>query len=183
MSSAVTNDAVFANASVLNAFGLTEHPVALQGGEERTFLSGTVVLRKEEDEEESTWTAELSSGGWSAWTYLEGHSAGRADLPQVVPAIVAFHEALTGFAYVPSLRRREAAYTRADRGAWLGELNIRDARIRRFLELLSEVRRPLISLPEQLIHGDLNQDNILTASGRLPAIIDLAPYWRPAGFA
>jgi hypothetical protein len=41
----VVVDAVFPTASVLDAFGLTEHPVALQAGEGRTFRSGTGLRR------------------------------------------------------------------------------------------------------------------------------------------
>ena len=43
------------------------------------------------------------------------------------------------------------------------------------------LRRP-ISLPSQLIHGDLT-DNVLFDDELAPAIIDLTPYWRPAAFA
>ena len=43
------------------------------------------------------------------------------------------------------------------------------------------LRRP-ISLPSQLIHGDLT-DNVLFDDELAPAIIDPTPYWRPAGFA
>lgn len=34
--------------------------------------------------------------------------------------------------------------------------------------------------PSQVIHGDL-LGNVLFAQGRPPALIDWAPYWRPAG--
>jgi hypothetical protein len=45
------------------------------------------------------------------------------------------------------------------------------------------VRRPVDGFTAQLIHGDLNPENILIAPGQPPAIIDMAPYWRPAPFA
>ncbi|MEY9932945.1 hypothetical protein ABH926_007598 [Catenulispora sp. GP43] len=37
-------------------------------------------------------------------------------------------------------------------------------------------------MTNQVIHGDLS-GNVLTASGRLPAVIDFSPYWRPAAYA
>ena len=46
---------------------------------------------------------------------------------------------------------------------------------------LAEVRRRVLLRP-QLIHGDMTE-NVLFAEGHDPAIIDIAPYWRPAGFA
>jgi hypothetical protein len=51
----------------------------------------------------------------------------------------------------------------------------------RSLDRLLALRRP-VSLPSQLIHGDLT-DNVLFAEGMAPAIIDPTPYWRPSGFA
>jgi hypothetical protein len=58
-----------------------------------------------------------------------------------------------------------------------------DPRLVAPLTRLARVRRPLPPLREQLIHGDLNPDNTLIAPGEPPAIIDMTPYWRPAGFA
>ncbi len=50
-----------------------------------------------------------------------------------------------------------------------------------WLDRLFALRRP-ISLPSQLIHGDLT-DNVLFDDELAPAIIDPTPYWRPAAFA
>jgi hypothetical protein len=49
------------------------------------------------------------------------------------------------------------------------------------LERLVALRQP-ISLPSQLVHGDLT-DNVLFDDELTPAIIDPTPYWRPATFA
>ncbi|MEA2558336.1 MAG: hypothetical protein QOG88_1874 [Actinomycetota bacterium] len=46
---------------------------------------------------------------------------------------------------------------------------------------LFELRRQL-ELEPQLIHGDLTE-NVLFADGLPPAVIDMAPYRRPVGFA
>jgi hypothetical protein len=42
---------------------------------------------------------------------------------------------------------------------------------------------PLPPLPAQLIHGDLNPDNVLIAEGCLPAFVDFTPFWAPVDFA
>jgi hypothetical protein len=42
-------------------------------------------------------------------------------------------------------------------------------------------RRP-VTIPAQVIHGDLTE-NVLFADGLPPAIIDVTPYYRPASFA
>ena len=68
-------------------------------------------------------------------------------------------------------------WARADRIAWGEETGPADP----LLEQLHDAYRP-IDLPSQLIHGDL-LGNVLFASGRPPAIIDWAPYWRPADYA
>ncbi len=39
-----------------------------------------------------------------------------------------------------------------------------------------------VALPRQVMHGDL-PGNVLFAAGQPPAVIDFAPYFRPAGFA
>lgn len=51
------------------------------------------------------------------------------------------------------------------------------------VERLYDLRKPVPPQPDQLIHGDLNPSNFLVTPGAPPAIIDMAPYWRPAGFA
>lgn len=46
---------------------------------------------------------------------------------------------------------------------------------------LLALREPL-DLPSQLVHGDLAGNVLLDASG-VPFVLDLAPYWRPPGWA
>ena len=40
-----------------------------------------------------------------------------------------------------------------------------------------------IDLPNQITHGDSGGENVLFAKNLAPAMIDIAPYWRPAGYA
>jgi hypothetical protein len=51
------------------------------------------------------------------------------------------------------------------------------------VDALYAIRRPLVGLEDQLIHGDLNPSNLLIVDGQPPGVIDIAPYWRPASFA
>ena len=39
-----------------------------------------------------------------------------------------------------------------------------------------------MDLPRQLVHGDLG-GNVLFHDALPPAVIDVSPYWRPAGYA
>ena len=65
----------------------------------------------------------------------------------------------------------------ADRVAW-GEA---DADLPALVEPLLARQRP-VDLPCQLVHGDLG-GNVLFADSQPPAVIDVSPYWRPAGYA
>jgi len=71
--------------------------------------------------------------------------------------------------------RSDDLWNRADRMAWEEELlppgDLLAAAAREF-------RR--VAAPLQVIHGDL-LGNVLFEPGSAPAIIDWAPYWRPAG--
>lgn len=187
-------------------FGAPKSAVPLSGGEGRTWRAGDVVLRREhpEDAEEASWTADLfaglreegfrvprpvraRSGGWlvdgfSAWTFIGGRPATRADGPAVAAAVAAFHCALVGVPRPLYLDQRTGPFADADRGAW-GELPPVDGPAGDVLPALAALRGPVGGLTDQLIHGDLNPDNVLVAPGLAPAIIDLAPYWRPAPFA
>jgi uncharacterized protein (TIGR02569 family) len=197
---------VLLDESVARAFDVDRPVVRLPGGEGRTYRAGDVVLRRETDDAAAGWTADLfagieetgfrvarpirtrqggwlAAGEWSAWTFLEGRPATRDDLAQVVPAIDAFHAALAGAPRIASLRASDNPFGRADLGAWDGPPTVSHPRIAALLARLAAVRRPIHDTRDQVIHGDLNPGNILVAPGLAPAIIDIAPYWRPAGFA
>lgn len=196
---------VLLDGAVAAAFGVDREAVLLAGGEGRTYRAGDVVLRREDDPVEAAWVADLfnqirpdgfrvprpvqardggwiASGEWSAWAFVEGRPATRQDAPEVARAIDAFHAALASVPCPEHLARRDLPYDRADRWAW-GELPP-DAhpRLVEPLRRLAAVRRPLAGLRDQLIHGDLNPENVLVAPGLPPAIIDMAPYRRPAPF-
>jgi uncharacterized protein (TIGR02569 family) len=189
------------------AFGMNARAaVLLPGGEGRTYRIGDIVLRREDDTEEANWIADLfnripengfrvprpvrtrdggwlAPGGWSGWTFLEGHPVTRADAASLASATEMFHATIAHEPAPPHLIRRNLPYDRSDRAAW-GELTLPvHEQLTAPLARLAAVCRPLPSLTAQIIHGDLNPENVLVAPGLPPAIIDIAPYWRPAGFA
>jgi uncharacterized protein (TIGR02569 family) len=195
-------------AELRRAFGANPPFETLRGGGDRAFAAGEIVLRQEDDPTDPAFIADvyeripassafrvprpirsadgewLTGSGWSAWTFVTGRAAAPEDLPRVIPAVEAFHAALAGGDCPAALAERDSPYDRADRAAW-GRIPARVAPpLAPFVATLARLRRPLAQrrLRPQLIHGDLNPDNILVVADAPPALIDMAPYWRPAGF-
>jgi Phosphotransferase enzyme family len=187
-------------------FPLSEPPVLLPSGEGRTYRAGDFIYRREARPVEATYIAELfahlpahgfrlprpirsfqgawlAPSGWSAWTYIPGQSATAADVHTVIPAIEALHQALAVLAYPAFLGTKDTPYTRAEHAAWDSIPPDIDSDIATLVRPLMYRRHVLSNLPQQLIHIDLNDTNILIAPGMLPAFIDFTPSWRPAGYA
>jgi len=78
------------------------------------------------------------------------------------------------------LDERDNPWSVGDRAAW-GELGLGALPPVKHLDRLTALLRPL-ETTSQLIHGDLT-GNVLFAEDAPPAVIDLAPYWRPPAFA
>lgn len=205
------------DARTLAAFGLDfdAQPIPLPGGEQRSFRVDDAILkwlRPGRDRPDVTaWTADLHAGiqedgfrvsrplptrtggwltddGWSAWTLLDGHHDYRGRIPECVTAITRYHEALAAFRRPPILDTINNPWAQADRHAFGDRPDRVHPALAAQVDALYAVRRPLIGLRDQLIHGDLNPGNLLLSpepppSGAPPAIIDIAPYSRPAGFA
>jgi uncharacterized protein (TIGR02569 family) len=190
------------SARVLAAFGASESPVPLAGGQETTWRSGDVVLKPlDRGETELAWQAELFDSlacdafrvprsiragdgslvveGWCAAEFLEGgHGARRwAD---VIAVGECFHAALANVPRPDFLDRRTDRWSVGDRVAW-GELAADEYLHVKHLPRLLAALRP-VAAPGRLIHGDLT-GNVLFAAGLPPAVIDFVPYWRPPGFA
>lgn len=196
---------------VLRAFGATEPPARIVGGQGQNYRSGQIVLKPAQDDEETAWTAEfylavndpgfrlpkpLRSdrgsfvyGGWQAWEYIEGqhqHKEGRWQ--EIIEICVRFHQAVAAIPQPPWFARREQnPWVVADKVAW-GEAEItghfRMAHHPRIAPAVEKLRRCLrpVTARSQLIHGDFG-GNVLFADGLPPAVIDLSPYWRPVAFA
>jgi uncharacterized protein (TIGR02569 family) len=194
------------SAVIAQAFDIAGALHLLPGGEARTYRAGNIIYRREANLAEATYLADVyhslpeigfrvpkpirakqggwvSPTGWSAWTFVVGRPATKDDLPSLIAAIRAFHQALAYHPYPAYLADRDTPYDRADQAAWDKPPDTIDPRLVPLVTQLLRLRQPIDSLPAQLIHGDLNEENILIAPGVPPAILDLSPYWHPPEFA
>ena len=192
---------------VAEAFGVNSEISLLPGGVDlKTFRSGNTVLRYlgNNNQEAGNWNAELFNqikedgfrvakpikaadglwivNGWVAEQFLEGRHASIDDLPLIINAVNKFHKALVGIPFPDYRKHEHTMWDRADEWTWGEVPEDIDPRLREIISGLLKLKKP-VHLPDQLIHGDLNLNNILIADNQPPAIIDLTPYWRPAEFA
>lgn len=189
---------------VLQAFGVHKvMPERLPGGQGTTWRAGPLALKPTDNETEAAWTADLYATlpergfrvprsvksrygayvahGWTAWECVEGEPDMAGRWRGKLAVCDAFHRALEGVSRPAFLDARRDPWSRADRLAWGTVLPAVHPWLRDPVERLWRLLEPP-ELPAQLIHGDIS-GNILFATGLEPAVIDLAPYWRPAGFA
>ena len=191
---------------IARAFNLRENAVLIANNEHPVYRAGDVIVRQESDQAGAEFFARLLSnlpaqgfrvprpirstsgdyvvdGGWTAWTFLQGRPATADDAPQLVAAIAAYHAALARVPRSALALDDDSLFSRADKAVW-DELAIPShRRIAPLVAPLYMRLQPVEGLGSQLIHGDLNPDNMLVAPGLPPGIIDIAPYWRPAEFA
>jgi fructosamine-3-kinase len=71
----------------------------------------------------------------------------------------------------------------AQRACWGQRPATLPAQLRHLVERLYALRQPVTVLQWQLIHGDLNPENLLIAPGFAPAILDFSPFWGSPEFA
>lgn len=194
--------------SVLKQFNLKGNIIPLPGKEEGTCRVGNVVLKhlysdtleyslliadcfskiKEEGFRVSKpiptvdgkW---VTTDRWSAWTFLEGNHDYKSHIQKSISTILAFHKALKNMPKPEFLEKIDSPYIKADKYAWAQKPTSIRPELKEMINVLYEIRKPIEGLENQLIHGDLNPNNILVSDTLPPAIIDIAPYWRPVEFA
>lgn len=193
---------------VLRAFGANRPAVPLPGGRRTSWRAGDLVLKPaDRGLAELRWEAEVSAtvdrpdlrlarpvparpaagrpsgtlvvDGWTAALWLPGTWEPRWS--EIVAAGERFHAAVAELPRPAFLDQRTDPWAVADRVAW-GDRHLEEgaARLPLIAELLA-LRRPLHDR-SQLVQGDLT-GNVLFHDPGPPAVIDLAPYWRPTGYA
>jgi uncharacterized protein (TIGR02569 family) len=132
--------------------------------------AGTFTVPRPIRDDQGNWVRE----GWQAAEWIPG-AADETRVSDVVQAGEAFHRAIAGLPRPAFIMASNDPWSNADRVAW-GEAALPASQL---LEQLVGEYHP-VQTPSQVIHGDL-LGNVLFAQGRPPALIDWAPYWRPAG--
>lgn len=184
---------------VLRAFGIEDPPGRLEGGQGRAWIAGDVVLKPCDAPEEWSWLAvhlptvrpegfrlasavEAEDGSWvvDGWCAQRRVPGSHPDGPRWVEVLAVCERLDRALRVLPRpsfLDIRDDPWTRGDLAAW-GEAPAPDHPL---VAKLVAARRG-VGLDSQLVHGDM-AENVLFAEGRPPAVIDVSPYWRPAGFA
>ena len=190
-------------AAVLDAFGAGGSPVLLEGGQGQTYRAGDVVLKPEDPSPMHDWIAATMSAveqdgfrlarplrtrrgawnheGWAAWEYVEG-SLAHGRWQAGIETCLRFHRALAGIPRPTCFGADENPWTVADRVSWDEEPLELDPRIAPQVRRLRQVLRP-VDGRDQLVHGDFGDSNLLFHPDLPPAVLDMSPFWRPAGLA
>ncbi|MTD13664.1 TIGR02569 family protein [Nakamurella sp. YIM 132087] len=195
-------------AHVVAAFGAvvgTVDPEPVEVGRGHGFRVGDVVFTKVENTAESSWLAgtleqlrvstiriarpvRASDGrwvvaGWSAQRVVSGRPEPRYG--EIVSASLELHEALAAVPEPRFLRQRTDLESAAERLAW-GDagrfaVELPAGHGARLFDDLAAGRHE-VDLRPQVVHGDMF-GNVLFAGSAPPAVVDIAPFWRPASWA
>lgn len=191
---------------VRSAFAVAgEVPQQISQGHGRSYRCGEVVLTRVADAAEAAYLAGVSEtlmvsqvrlarplrssdgrwvvGGWTAHRYVSGRPSPRWD--DIIAVGERFHDAVAPLERPRFLDQRDDLASWADRVAWGDEPvdpdqlgNGQAASL--FADLAS--CRTSLAMPHQLVHADLAR-NVLFAGTAPPAVVNIAPYWRPTLWA
>lgn len=193
------------SASVLHAFGASEEPRLLEGGQGQTYVAGNIVLKPVDDIPEAEWIAAVMHSvvedgfrvarpigstnetwvddGWVAWQRVDGeHRLRGGPWTEVLDTCKRFHSAIANVPRPTFFDTRDNVFVQANKMAF-GEIDV-EPMPQVLADVISELQRYVQPLRrnEQIIHGDF-AGNVLFADGQAPAIIDFSPNWRPAAYA
>lgn len=191
-------------------FGASGEANHLPGGQGKAFRYDNIVLKPCDDPVEWNGLAPLLSelcpdgyrvarpvqsldrrwvvDGWMATRIVEGTSGYAGREVEALSACRRFHQDIFDVYRSTDcpgwLGSMPSIYRKADQLAW-GELLLVDEFGEDVCKLLNPIVAALgpVDLPNQITHGDPGGDNVLFAEKLAPAILDISPYWRPAGYA
>jgi uncharacterized protein (TIGR02569 family) len=187
---------------VLNAYGITQDPIHLKGGQGMTWRAGNTVLKPLISEEETVWRAELIEtlpqdhfctarykktqnqkwvyNGWEALEYIEGLHL--TDHWKEKIAVCNGFNALLANVKKPSfIDKRTHPWAIAGKMVWDEMLLQYDNRLTSYVDRITKHFSP-VSCQNQIVHGDIT-GNMLFAAHLPPGIIDFTPVWRPKEYA
>lgn len=188
---------------IAEAFGSTEEPTLLDGGQGFAYLSGNIVLKPVEIIEELNWQAQILDDllkvsdirltkfiksiygtyvykGYAAYSFLKGNQI-KGKYKEKLEISSKFHNLLKDIKKPDFLGIPRNSWSTAN---WVALDEKEFNYDKEFLDLYNQIKPHLkpLNLPNQIVHGDLSGnflfDNILP-----PAIIDFSPTWAPNGFA
>jgi hypothetical protein len=125
----------------------------------------------------------IVAGGWTAWTYVEGRAIHPKDTTAAVKSIQALHYAFRGIPKHPYLDQNQSAWGYAHEHCFGERPDFVHPVLEELVDALYALRNPLPPMKCQVIHGDLNHENVLVAAGFPVGFVDLTPFWAPADFA
>ncbi len=128
----------------------------------------------------NTW---ITGTGWVASSFLAGHHATADDVPACIAAIAALHRAVAHIPAHPRMAENLTAWGLAHRWCWGVKPEQVQIELQPLIDRLYALRQPIYTAPWQLIHADLNPENILVEPGLPPAFLDFSPFWGPPEFA
>lgn len=189
--------------TAFNAAGEELEP--LPGGRGRSWRAGNTVVKPVAEPVVASWLATVLEqlpvpgvriarpvrstdgrwvvSGWTAHRFVAGSLAPRFE--EIRDAGRALHGALADVPEPRFLRERTDLASWADRLAW-GEVLDTEERLGHghgasVYRELAALRRP-VSEPPQVVNADL-YGTVLFAGDADPAVFDVTPFWRPAGWA
>jgi Ser/Thr protein kinase RdoA (MazF antagonist) len=125
----------------------------------------------------------ITANGWIATSFVAGQHATPQDIFACIPAIQALHQALAPIAPHPLMKDNRTAWGLAHQWCWEDKPAQVQVELQPLIDRLYDLRQPISTSPWQLIHADLNPENILVAPGLPPAFLDFSPFWGPPEFA
>ncbi len=129
---------------------------------------------------EDTW---ITDDGWVATSFLTGHHPTTEEIPACMRAMQSLHLALAQIPAHPLMNDNHTAWGLAHRWCWDEKPTKVQIELQLLMNRLYALRQPISTSPWQLIHADLNPENILVEPGLAPAFLDFSPFWGPPEFA